>query len=61
MALAVGTRLGLYEVIGLVGVGGMSEVWRRSPTVGLVSTGCIEASRRYTFAQPRCISCGEWV
>ena len=32
MTLAVGTRLGLYEVTGLVGVGGMGEVYRATDT-----------------------------
>ena len=28
MALAAGTHLGTYQVIGLIGVGGMGEVYR---------------------------------
>src|SRR5262252_1516021 len=32
MTLAVGTRLGVYEVTGLLGVGGMGEVYRATDT-----------------------------
>ena len=28
MALAAGTRLGVYEIVGLIGAGGMGEVYR---------------------------------
>jgi serine/threonine protein kinase len=32
MTLAVGTRLGVYEVTGLLGVGGMGDVYRATDT-----------------------------
>ena len=32
MALTSGTRLGVYEVIASIGVGGMGEVWRATDT-----------------------------
>jgi serine/threonine protein kinase len=32
MALAPGTRLGAYEIVGLVGAGGMGEVYRATDT-----------------------------
>jgi serine/threonine protein kinase len=32
MALAPGTRLGAYEIVGLVGAGGMGEVYRARDT-----------------------------
>ncbi len=32
MALSEGTKIGPYEVIGLIGQGGMGEVWRARDT-----------------------------
>jgi serine/threonine protein kinase len=32
MALAPGTRLGVYEIVGLIGAGGMGEVYRARDT-----------------------------
>ena len=32
MALSEGTKIGPYEVIGLIGQGGMGEVWRATDT-----------------------------
>jgi len=32
MALAAGTQLGPYEVLGLIGAGGMGEARRRTPS-----------------------------
>jgi serine/threonine protein kinase len=32
MAFAAGTRLGVYEITGLIGVGGMGEVYRATDT-----------------------------
>jgi serine/threonine protein kinase len=35
MSLSVGTRLGPYEIVGLIGAGGMGEVYRaRDPRLG---------------------------
>ncbi len=32
MALSAGTKIGPYEVIGLIGQGGMGEVWQARDT-----------------------------
>ena len=48
MALSEGTRLGVYEVVGLIGQGGMGEVYQRT---GMSASGR-EPLRRPIFLEP---------
>ena len=41
MTLAPGARLGVYEIVGLIGAGGMGEVYRdRAAIAGRISRRC---------------------
>jgi hypothetical protein len=46
MSLTVGTRLGRYEVVGLLGAGGMGEVYRATELAAAQSRQLLELNDR---------------
>ncbi len=68
MALSEGTKIGPYEVIGLIGQGGMGEVWQardtkldRDVALKVLPEGSEDAHRRRAHERslvPAVLNCG---